>query len=1035
VSVPLNPSAEVIRPYASSVQRASDGGYFVAGGMFVDIEIDDIAWVTAVDAAGNVRWQRKLMGGRRITSVRSLPDGGALLAGITRADGAHKPWVASLSATGSLRWMQVYEARTADSDPVARIALAAGGGYLLATSHLVTDAYDQPAAQAAAGRRNALLIRIDADGTARWHRTYGGLQDETILGLDSTPDGGFVVAGRSDSLGERGEAWVMRLGPDGKVSAGCNALISESLLTNNVPVEASWFGFSGTGFPIEAVRGSSAAEPSQFPSRAPADVVVARQCSGVAQPEGGTTPTGFRLTVVQGSASAPGVVTSAPVGITCGTASNICDARYAANTTVTLRIDPGMAGRFMGWTGCDVVDGDRCLVNMTADRSVTATFRAANSPTLQVGVIGNGQVSGGSLSCRAGAGVCAAIYLPGEIVALTATPDATETFLGWGGDCAAFARNTPINVEMAASRSCSAQFTGAAGDAPRVTITLEPANIAAAIGYVRSTPEGLTCGSIGNDCSQTFARGTAVRLEAVSTDATWGFESFRCSGGIQESGARSVSFDAEQDVSCIATFAPNVERLRVKIVTDLRANLLPPGRVVSQGTATPRHLDCTGDCDRPFTRDDTVILRAEANLAYVFSNWSGCDSISIDPSGALPRLCHVRMSRTRNVHAAFTGEHIGPGDFNHVLSIDFPFDSGDGSVELNRPQGLPPCTPQGGACARAYDQTSGVTDDVVLTIRPAGNNSLVLNEGCAVFTPANGTDPATCRVTMDRDRGVTFGFSTVNAAPVAVINRTPAGPVAIDENIQFSGAASTDDEDISQLSFQWDFNGDGITDVTGMTVSQSFAESGTYLVRLMVVDRVGSVDLAYEEVNVVAANTPPTAFFIYSPGIPLVGAPVSFDASASTDSSGIVQYRWDFNGDGTDDLVGDASTARVASFTFNAAGTYTVRLRVVDALGAVGETTRQVSAQLASGGATLTLNLRGNGSGVVTYVPIVTACSKDSEPICVRQFPQGTQVVMRASAYSGSFLGDWIGCTSLNATGTECTVDLSANRTVTLFIN
>jgi PKD repeat protein len=762
-------------------------------------------------------------------------------------------------------------------------------------------------------------------------------------------------------------------------------------------------------------------------------VVVARQCSGIAQPDGGVTPAGFRLTVMQGSASAPGVITSTPAGISCGTASNICAAAYLPNTTVTLRIDPGMMGRFVGWAGCDVADGERCLVTMTADRSVTATFRAANSPALELTVTGNGQVSGGGLSCRAGSGVCTATYSPGEIVELTALPDATETFLGWGGACAAFARATPINVEMAVSRSCSAQFTGAPGNAPQVAVSLEPAQIGPVVGFVRSVPEGLTCGSIGSDCSQTFAAGTAVRLDAVSTDANWEFESFRCAGGIQTAGARSLSFVAEQDVSCIAAFASDVERLRVKIVSDLFA--ASPGRVVSQGTTAPRHLDCNDDCDRPFTRDTFVTLRAEADASHVFANWSGCDSLSVDPSGALAPLCHVTMSRTRNVHAAFTAEHVGTGDNQHVLSIDFPFDSGDGSVEYNRPAGLPPCTPQGGACAHTYDRTSGTTDDVLLTIRPAGNNTLVLNEGCAVFTPANGTDPATCRVTMDRDRGVTFGFNTVNAAPLAVISRTPAGAVAVNEAIEFSGAASTDDEDVSQLSFQWDFDGDSITDTTGITASHAFAQPGVYPVRLMVVDRFGSLDIEYTDVEVIAANAPPTAFFIYSPGIPLVGNSVSFDASASSDSNGIATYRWDFDGDGVDDVIGDASTARVVGHTFNAFGTYTVRLRVIDNLGAVGETTRQVSVALASGGTTLTLNLLGNGHGVVAYVPIVSACSKDSEPTCVRQFPQGTQVVLSATAYSGSALGDWVGCTSLNAQGTECTVNLNINRTVSLFIN
>jgi hypothetical protein len=93
------------------------------------------------------------------------------------------------------------------------------------------------------------------------------------------------------------------------------------------------------------------------------------------------------------------------------------------------------------------------------------------------------------------------------------------------------------------------------------------------------------------------------------------------------------------------------------------------------------------------------------------------------------------------------------------------------------------------------------------------------------------------------------------------------------------------------------------------------------------------------------------------------------------------------------------------------------------------------NAALPADNRTLTLSLLGNGHGVVTYLPEVTACSKDSEPTCVRDFPLNTTVVLRASAYSGSTLGDWVGCTSLNQTGTECTVALTASRSISLFIN
>jgi hypothetical protein len=58
-----------------------------------------------------------------------------------------------------------------------------------------------------------------------------------------------------------------------------------------------------------------------------------------------------------------------------------------------------------------------------------------------------------------------------------------------------------------------------------------------------------------------------------------------------------------------------------------------------------------------------------------------------------------------------------------------------------------------------------------------------------------------------------------------------------------------------------------------------------------------------------------------------VGAPVTFDASASTDSQGLaLSHSWDLNGDG---LFGDATGAR-ASATFANAGSYSVAVKATD---------------------------------------------------------------------------------------------------------
>lgn len=66
-----------------------------------------------------------------------------------------------------------------------------------------------------------------------------------------------------------------------------------------------------------------------------------------------------------------GTVTSSPAGISCGTG---CASDFVINTTVTLTATPALGSLFLGWTGCDAVNGSACTVHVTANRSVNAQF-------------------------------------------------------------------------------------------------------------------------------------------------------------------------------------------------------------------------------------------------------------------------------------------------------------------------------------------------------------------------------------------------------------------------------------------------------------------------------------------------------------------------------------------------------------------------------------------------------------------------------------------------------------------------------------
>ncbi len=88
-------------------------------------------------------------------------------------------------------------------------------------------------------------------------------------------------------------------------------------------------------------------------------------------PPGGGGGGGFSLTVnfLGGGA---GTVTSSPLGLSC--ASACTSTAFANGTTVTLTATANSGFTFGGWSGCDSVSGQGCIVTLTSNRAVVVTF-------------------------------------------------------------------------------------------------------------------------------------------------------------------------------------------------------------------------------------------------------------------------------------------------------------------------------------------------------------------------------------------------------------------------------------------------------------------------------------------------------------------------------------------------------------------------------------------------------------------------------------------------------------------------------------
>lgn len=141
--------------------------------------------------------------------------------------------------------------------------------------------------------------------------------------------------------------------------------------------------------------------------------------------------------------------------------------------------------------------------------------------------------------------------------------------------------------------------------------------------------------------------------------------------------------------------------------------------------------------------------------------------------------------------------------------------------------------------------------------------------------------------------------------------------------------------------YEWNF-GDGSKAKNSKSVSYKFASEGTYEVTLKVTDETGKEGTVTKKIIIGAPQGTPKANIITKPAFDekiktLEGqAPftVVFDATNSTDSdNNIVDYNWDFDGDGTDDAFGETVNS-----TYNEEGSYNATLSVTDSDGNIGKT-------------------------------------------------------------------------------------------------
>jgi hypothetical protein len=153
----------------------------------------------------------KAIGGKNYEESESLiqtSDGGYAIAGFTFSFGAGEDdvYVVKLDANGNLQWTKTIGGKKEDVG--SSLIQTSDGGYAIAGQ---TNSFG-------AGEDDVYVVKLDANGNLQWTKTIGGPESEIGNSLIQTSNGGYAIAGYTKSFGAGDrDFYVVKLDANGNL--------------------------------------------------------------------------------------------------------------------------------------------------------------------------------------------------------------------------------------------------------------------------------------------------------------------------------------------------------------------------------------------------------------------------------------------------------------------------------------------------------------------------------------------------------------------------------------------------------------------------------------------------------------------------------------------------------------------------------------------------------------------------------------------------------------------------------------------------
>jgi hypothetical protein len=158
----------------------------------------------------NAQWAKTYGGSEAdfLKSAQQTSDGGFVAVGWTSSFGVavEDIWVLKFNPFGMIEWQYIYGGD--DWDDGNDIQQTSDGGYIVAGQ---TQSFGT-------GSQDYWILKLNSSGQIEWQHTYGGPEWDTAESIRQTDDGGYIVAGDTRSFGAGlYDIWILKLDSSGLI--------------------------------------------------------------------------------------------------------------------------------------------------------------------------------------------------------------------------------------------------------------------------------------------------------------------------------------------------------------------------------------------------------------------------------------------------------------------------------------------------------------------------------------------------------------------------------------------------------------------------------------------------------------------------------------------------------------------------------------------------------------------------------------------------------------------------------------------------